>query len=100
MGTVVSFLLGSGAALALGLMFVMHPKLEKALDLYLMVLNAMPRFALAPLFLLWFGLGIGSKIERRDGLAGAAFHAGHAGHAGHARHDAVGKTPVEVAMVA
>jgi NitT/TauT family transport system permease protein len=61
-GTLISFLLGSSAALALGLMFVMFPKIERAMDPYLMVLNAMPRFALAPLFLLWFGLGIGSKI--------------------------------------
>ena len=61
-GTIVSFLLGSSAALTLGLVFVMFPTVEKAMDPYLMVLNAMPRFALAPLFLLWFGLGIGSKI--------------------------------------
>ena len=27
-----------------------------------MALNAMPRIALAPLFLIWFGLGLGSKI--------------------------------------
>lgn len=26
------------------------------------LVNAMPRIALAPLFLLWFGLGVGSKI--------------------------------------
>ncbi len=61
-GTLVSFCLGSVSALTLGLLFVMFPRLERALDPYLMVLNAMPRFALAPLFLLWFGLGIGSKI--------------------------------------
>lgn len=61
-GTLASFVLGSVAALALGLVFVMAPKLEHALDPYLTVLNAMPRLALAPLFLLWFGLGIGSKI--------------------------------------
>lgn len=61
-GTIISFLLGSISALALGLIFVMFPKVEHAMDPYLMVLNAMPRFALAPLFLLWFGLGIGSKI--------------------------------------
>jgi NitT/TauT family transport system permease protein len=61
-GTLISFFLGSGAALALGLVFVMFPKVEKAMEPYLMVLHAMPRFALAPLFLLWFGLGIGSKI--------------------------------------
>lgn len=62
LGTVVSFLLGSVLALALGLVFVMFPKVEHALEPYLTVLNAMPRLALAPLFLLWFGLGIGSKI--------------------------------------
>ena len=61
-GTIISFLLGSSVALTLGLVFVMYPKVEQALDPYLMVINAMPRFALAPLFLLWFGLGIGSKI--------------------------------------
>ena len=61
-GTVVSFVLGSALALALGLVFVMFPKVEHAMDPYLTVLNAMPRLALAPLFLLWFGLGLGSKI--------------------------------------
>lgn len=61
-GTLISFVLGSVAALALGLVFVMFPKVERAMEPYLSVLNAMPRFALAPLFLLWFGLGIGSKI--------------------------------------
>jgi NitT/TauT family transport system permease protein len=68
-GTIVSFLVGSVAALALGLVFVMFPKVEQAMDPYLMVLNAMPRFALAPLFLLWFGLGIGSKIAVGTSLA-------------------------------
>jgi NitT/TauT family transport system permease protein len=68
-GTVISFLLGSISALALGLLFVMFPKVEHAMDPYLMVLNAMPRFALAPLFLLWFGLGIGSKIAVGTSLA-------------------------------
>lgn len=68
-GTIISFLLGSISALSLGLIFVMWPKVERALDPYLMVLNAMPRFALAPLFLLWFGLGIGSKIAVGTSLA-------------------------------
>ncbi len=68
-GTLISFLVGSISALTLGLMFVMFPRLERALDPYLMVMNAMPRFALAPLFLLWFGLGIGSKIAVGTSLA-------------------------------
>ncbi len=61
-GTLISFVLGSVLAILLALAFVSWPKLEHAMDPYLMVLNATPRIALAPLFLLWFGLGIGSKI--------------------------------------
>jgi NitT/TauT family transport system permease protein len=68
-GTLVSFVLGSLLAMVLGLAFVILPKLEHAMDPYLMVLNAMPRIALAPLFLLWFGLGIGSKIAVGTSLA-------------------------------
>ena len=62
-GTLISFVGGSAAALALGLVFVMFPKVEHALDPYLMVLDAMPRFALR------FGLGIGSKIAVGMSLA-------------------------------
>jgi len=43
-------------------MFVGFPKLEKFLEPYLNAMNVMPRIALAPLFILWFGLGLGSKI--------------------------------------
>lgn len=68
-GTLISFVLGSTLALALGLVFAIFPKVEKALDPHLMMLNAMPRFALAPLFLLWFGLGLGSKVAVGASLA-------------------------------
>jgi NitT/TauT family transport system permease protein len=61
-GTLISFLLGSVAAISVGLMFVGFPKLEKFLEPYLNAMNVMPRIALAPLFILWFGLGLGSKI--------------------------------------
>jgi len=61
-GALISFALGSLAAIALGMLFAAVPRLERLADPYLMVLNAMPRIALAPLFLLWFGLGLGSKI--------------------------------------
>ena len=46
----------------MGLLFVAFPKVEKFLDRYLNAMNVMPRIALAPLFILWFGLGLGSKI--------------------------------------
>lgn len=68
-GTLLSFVLGSVAAVALGLAFTQWPALERAMDPYLTVVNAMPRFALAPLFLLWFGLGIGSKIAMGTSLS-------------------------------
>ncbi len=62
LGTMLAFLLGSLAAVAVGLAFVAYPRVERFLDPYLSGMNAMPRIALAPLFLLWFGLGLGSKI--------------------------------------
>lgn len=61
-GTLISFCLGSVAAISVGLVFVGFPKFEKFLDPYLNAMNVMPRIALAPLFILWFGLGLGSKI--------------------------------------
>lgn len=61
-GAWISFTLGSLGAVALGMLFVAAPRLERAVEPYLLVLNAMPRIALVPLFLLWFGLGLGSKI--------------------------------------
>jgi NitT/TauT family transport system permease protein len=60
--TFASFVLGSLAAFALALVFMFLPALHRGMDPYLTLLNAMPRIALAPLFLLWFGLGTGSKI--------------------------------------
>ena len=61
-GTLISFVLGSVMAIALALAFITWPRVEHAMEPYLSVLNATPRIALAPLFLLWFGLGLGSKV--------------------------------------
>ncbi len=60
--TFFAFFLGSLAALLVGMLFVLLPTLEKVLDPLLAALNAMPRIALAPLLIVWFGLGMGSKI--------------------------------------
>jgi NitT/TauT family transport system permease protein len=68
-GTLASFALGSVLAVVLGLAFTQWPPLERAVEPYLTVVNAMPRFALAPLFLLWFGLGIGSKVAMGTSLS-------------------------------
>jgi NitT/TauT family transport system permease protein len=61
-GAGISFFLGSIGAIAAGLLFAAFPRIHRASEPYLTLLNAMPRIALVPLFLLWFGLGIGSKI--------------------------------------
>ena len=57
-----SFTLGSLAAVAVGLTFVTWPRFEAFCEPYVNALNALPRIALVPLFILWFGLGVGSKI--------------------------------------
>ncbi|HMP09503.1 ABC transporter permease [Hydrogenophaga sp.] len=69
LGTFVSFVLGSIAAILTGLLFVSMPRLERFMDPYLTAFNAMPRIALAPLFILWFGLGVASKIAIGFSLA-------------------------------
>lgn len=61
-GTSVAFSLGSIAGIGTGLLFVTYPATERFCEPFLAALNALPRIALAPLFLLWFGLGVASKI--------------------------------------
>ncbi|HTK29945.1 MAG TPA: ABC transporter permease [Vicinamibacterales bacterium] len=53
-----------GAALGIGLGFVLarRPMAARIADPFITMLNAVPRVVLAPLFLLWFGLGIWSKV--------------------------------------
>jgi NitT/TauT family transport system permease protein len=60
--TLAAFVLGSIGGIAFGLLFVLSPRLDKFLDPLFSAFNALPRIALAPLFLLWFGLGPSSKI--------------------------------------
>jgi NitT/TauT family transport system permease protein len=57
-----SFAIGSAAAMVTGLAFVTWPKLEAFCEPYIAAMNVLPRIALVPLFILWFGLGLGSKI--------------------------------------
>ena len=55
---------GIGAALGIGLGFLLARVvwLAELLDPYIRIMNALPRVVLAPIFLLWFGLGIWSKV--------------------------------------
>ena len=61
-GVATSFTIGSVAGILVGLLFAMQPFVEKVLDPFVTALNAMPRIALAPLFIIWFGLGVWSKV--------------------------------------
>ena len=70
-GASISFTLGSLGAVALGMLFVAAPRLERTVEPYLLVLNAMPRIALVPLFLLWFGLG---RVQDRGRVQPDFFH--------------------------
>jgi len=58
LGLVVGAVLGISAGFSLG----RSPMLASIFDPYIKMLNAVPRVVLAPLFLLWFGLGIWSKV--------------------------------------
>jgi len=57
-GTLASFVGGSLCTIAVGLLFMLFPGFHRGPEPNLTLLNAMPRIALAPLFLLGFGLGL------------------------------------------
>lgn len=58
----LAFLIGGSAGVAGGFALARVPLAGALLDPYIRVLNALPRVVLAPIFLLWFGLGIWSKV--------------------------------------
>ncbi len=60
--TLLAFGVGSVLGLACGLWLALSPLASAILEPYIKALNAMPRIILAPIFSVWFGLGIGSKV--------------------------------------
>jgi len=60
--TAMGFVIGSAGGALLGIWLGVSPFASRLLSPYLNALNALPKVALAPLFVLWFGLGIESKI--------------------------------------
>lgn len=58
----LALLIGAAAGLGFGFLLARAPLLAEILDPYIKMLNALPRVVLAPIFLLWFGLGIWSKV--------------------------------------
>jgi sulfonate transport system permease protein len=58
----LGLVLGGALGVTAGFALARAPLAARVLDPYIMMLNAVPRVVLAPLFLLWFGLGIWSKV--------------------------------------
>lgn len=60
--TLLAFGIGSTAGLAAGLWLALSPLAAAVLEPYIKAMNSMPRIILAPIFAVWFGLGIASKV--------------------------------------
>ena len=60
--SILAFVLGSGMGVLIGFWFARQPTIAAVFDPYVKMINALPRVVLAPIFTLWFGLGIWSKV--------------------------------------
>ena len=60
--TILAFVLGTVAGLVVGLWLALSKTASDLLDPYIKAFNSMPRVILAPIFAVWFGLGIWSKV--------------------------------------
>lgn len=60
--TVMGFVIGSLAGVAAAFLIASVPMLDRVLQPWISVLMSIPRVALAPLFLLWFGITEMSKV--------------------------------------
>ncbi len=60
--TALAFVIGSVLGLLVGLWLGLSPTASALFDPYITAMNAMPRVVLAPIFMVWFGLGIWSKV--------------------------------------
>jgi NitT/TauT family transport system permease protein len=59
---VAGFAVGVGLGFVLGVMIAEIPSARRIAMPWLIALNAAPKIALAPLLLVWFGFGMGSKV--------------------------------------
>ena len=60
--TMLAFVIGTLLGLGVGLWLALSPTASALADPYIKAMNAMPRVILAPIFAVWFGLGILSKV--------------------------------------
>lgn len=60
--TVLAFAIGTVTGIVAGFWFARAPLVSAVFDPYVKAANAIPRVVLAPIFALWLGLGIWSKV--------------------------------------
>jgi NitT/TauT family transport system permease protein len=60
--TVLAFVFGAVGGILFGFLFARRQLMAAVFDPYIKAANALPRVVLAPIFALWFGLGIWSKV--------------------------------------
>jgi NitT/TauT family transport system permease protein len=59
---ILAFVIGSVTGVLVGFWFARKPLVAAVFDPYLKMINSLPRVVLAPIFMLWLGLGIWSKV--------------------------------------
>jgi NitT/TauT family transport system permease protein len=59
---ILAFVIGAVAGVGLGFCLARNALMSAIFDPYIKMLNALPRVVLAPIFMLWLGLGIWSKV--------------------------------------
>jgi NitT/TauT family transport system permease protein len=60
--TMLAFVIGTVFGIIIGIWLALAPTAAAIFDPYVKAANAMPRVILAPIFFVWFGLGIASKV--------------------------------------
>lgn len=58
----VGFFAGLILGITVGFLFAANPRVDAILQPFIVIMNAMPRIAFAPLIILWFGFGFLSKV--------------------------------------
>lgn len=59
---VVGYLLSAVTGIAIGVLFVTFPKLEALFSTFFAAIMAVPKTAIMPLMIVWFGIGFKSKV--------------------------------------
>jgi NitT/TauT family transport system permease protein len=60
--TILGFIIGTALGLVLGFVLGVNPFLAAIFQPFINAFYSIPRLALVPLFMLWFGIGVGSKL--------------------------------------